>query len=163
AAAEGGARVLGIDNHFVIPVTEWAPNHDSLLADAVATTVGTMPVICAYVPELNSTQKKLPVPVNMIAAAFNQYGFADLTVDPDDFIRNQELIEEPSPDGQFNRGLAFRIAEKFRGVDSKFESGRLVWGGKTIPVSRSRTIRINYAGPPATFPFISLSDFIEAA
>ena len=44
-------------------------------------------------------------------------------------------------------------------MEGKIENGQLTWAGRTIP----RTIAINYAGPPGTFPFISLSDFIEAA
>ncbi len=118
AAAEGGAKVLGLDIHFVVDVKKWEPENDALLAQAVAETAATMPVICAYAPSMNSTQEKWPVPVNMIAAAFNRFGFANLTSDPDDFIRNQELIGAPAPDGQFYRGLALRVAETFRGVDT---------------------------------------------
>ena len=98
--------------------------------------------------------------LNMIAGAYNLNAYPNLTSDPDDFIRNQELVEEPDAKGEFTRGFAFRVAEKFRGVDGKFEGGRLMWGGRAIP---SRTIAINYAGPPGTFPIISLSDFIDAA
>jgi adenylate cyclase len=109
---------------------------------------------------MTSTQEKWWVPVNILSAAYGRNALANLTSDPDDFIRNQELIEEPGPDGQYFRGFAFRVAEVFRGVDSKIENGRLMLDGRAIP---SRTITINYAGPPRTFPFISLSDFIEAA
>jgi adenylate cyclase len=163
AAADGGARALGLDWAFPIDVKKWESDNDAVLAQAVAETTGTMPVICAYVPSMNSKQKDWPVPVNMMAAAFNQNGFANLTADSDDFVRNQALIEEPDAAGQFNRGLAFRVAEKFRGVDAKIEGGKLVWEGRVIPASASRTITINYAGPPGTFPFVSLSDFIDAA
>ena len=163
AAAEGGAKVMGLDITFVISVKQWEPKNDELLAAAVSATTATMPVICAYVPSMMAKQQEWPVPVNMIAAAFNQIGFANLTSDPDDFIRNQVLIDEPAPDGAFHRGLAFRVAEKFRGVDAKIENGRLIWPDRPIPATPSWNITINYAGPPATFPFISLSDFIEAA
>lgn len=163
AAAGGGAKVFGLDWAFPIDVKKWEPDNDAALAQAVAETAGQMPVICAYVAAMNSKQMDWPVPVNMIAAAFNQNGFANLTVDPDDFVRNQVLIEEPGPNGEFNRGLAFRVAEKFRGVDAKIENGRLMWDGTAVPANASHTIAINYAGPPGTFPFISLSDFIAAA
>jgi adenylate cyclase len=163
AAAEGGAKVLGFDWAFPVDVKKWEPNHDQMLVEAVISTAGTMPVICAYVPSMNAKQHDWPVPLNLFAAAFNQNAFSNLTVDQDDFVRNQELIEEPSPDGQFSRGLAFRVAEKYRGVDAKFENGRLMWAGHAIPTTPSRTITINYAGPPNTFPFISLYDFVQAA
>jgi adenylate cyclase len=163
AAAEGGAKVLGLDHHFVVGVGKWEPENDAILMQAVSETAGTMPVICGFVPSMTSTQKKWPVPLNMLAAALNQFGYVNLTVDADDFVRNQEIIEEPTPDGQFSRGLALRVAEKFRGVDAKIENGRLMFAGRAVPITSVRTITINYAGPPGTFPFIPFSDFIEAS
>jgi len=112
---------------------------------------------------MNAKDKVWPVPLNIAAGAFNMNAFANLTVDPDDFIRNQVLIEEPDAQGEFSRNLAFRVAEKFRGVDAKVENGRLMWGGRAIPTTPPWNIIINYSGPPQTFQFISLSDFIEAA
>ena len=164
AAAAGGAKVVGLDHHFVVDVKKWEPDNDAILMQAVGDAAAAgMPVICGFAPVLNSTQEQWPVPVNMLAAALGQIGFANLTSDMDDFIRNQELIEKPGPDGQFNRSLAFRVAEKFRGEDAKFENGRLTLAGHVIPISPERTITINYAGPPRTLPFISLSDFLDAA
>ncbi len=164
AAVAGGAKVVGLDHHFVVDVKKWEPENDAILMQAVGDAAAAgMPVICGFAPVLSSTQEQWPVPVNMLAAALGQIGFANLTSDPDDFIRNQELIEQPTADGQFNRSLAFRVAEKFRGEDAKFENGRLTLAGRVIPISRDRTIAINYAGPPHTLPFTSLSDFLELA
>jgi adenylate cyclase len=164
AAAAGGAKVLGLDHNFVVDVKKWEPDNDGIIMQAVSeASAAGMPVICGFVPALTSTQEKWPVPVNMLAAAMGQIGFANLTVDQDDFVRNQELVDKPGPDGQFNRGFAFRVAEKYRGVDATLENGRLSLAGNTIPMTPDRTIAINYAGPPHTFPYISLSDFLEAA
>src|SRR5262245_35762119 len=88
AAAEGGAKVFGLDHHFVVPVRKWEPDLDGILMQAVSETSATMPVICAYVEMLNSTQEQWPVPVDMLASALNQIGFANLTADPDDFVRD---------------------------------------------------------------------------
>ncbi|MEX2262569.1 MAG: adenylate/guanylate cyclase domain-containing protein [Bryobacteraceae bacterium] len=166
AAAGAGAKVLGLDVAFGIPVTKWEPNHDQLMAEAVSITAATMPVVCGYVPSMMAKQKEWPVPVNMIAAALGQSAFANLTVDPDDFVRNQELIEAPQPGSNepLARALAMRVAEKFLGEDAAFDDqGRLMLAGKPIPVSTMRTVAVNFAGPPGTFPRYSLSDFIEAA
>jgi adenylate cyclase len=163
AAAEGGAKVLGFDWVFAVDVKTWEPDHDRLLSEAVISTMATMPVVCAYVSAMNSKQVEWPVQINMLAAAYNNNAFANLTTDSDDFVRNQVLIEEPDANGEFSRNLAFRVAEKFRGMDSKVENGRLVWNGRAIPTTPSRTITINYAGPTETFPFVSLVDFIRAA
>jgi adenylate cyclase len=163
AAAEGGAKVMGLDWQFTVDVRQYEPNYDQMLAAAYIETTQKMPVICAYITDMNAKDRVWPVPLNMAAGAFNQNAFANLTADADDFIRNQELFEDPDDKGEFNRALAFRVAEKFRGVDAKIENGRLMWAGRAIPTTPFRTITINYSGPPRTFPFISLSDFIEAA
>src|ERR1700730_17082744 len=135
AAAEGGAKVLGLDHHFVVGVGKWEPENDAILMQAVSETAGTMPVICGFVPSMTSTQKKWPVPLNMLAAALNQFGYVNLAVDADDFVRNQEIIEEPTPDGQFSRSLALRVAEKFRGVDAKMDNRRLMFAGRAVPIT----------------------------
>jgi adenylate cyclase len=163
AAAEGGAKVLGLDWQFTVDVRQYEPNYDQMLAAAYLETIPQMPVVCAYIADMNAKDHVWPVPLNMAAGAFNQNAFANLTADADDFIRNQVLIENPDAQGEFNRGLALRVAEKFRGVDAKVENGRLMWAGRAIPTTPSWNITINYSGPPHTFPFISLSAFIEAA
>jgi adenylate cyclase len=56
-----------------------------------------------------------------------------------------------------------RVAEKFVGSDAEWRGGKLVFEGRTIPVAADRSILINYAGPPFTFPSVSLADFENAA
>src|SRR5262249_7873618 len=149
AAAAGGAKALGLDHHFVVDVKKWEPDNDAMLMTAVSeASAAGMPVICGYVPSLTSTQQEWPVPVNTLAAEVGPIGFANLTVDPDDFVRNQAVIDQPALDGSFNRGFAFRVAEKFLGTDAKVENGRLTLAGQVIPSTPSWTIAINYAGPP---------------
>jgi len=159
AAADGGAKVFMMDIVFGVDVSKYEKNHDQMLAQAVIETAGTMPVVCANIASMNGRAQDWPVAVNMTAAALGLNAFPNLTADDDDFIRSQELIEEPDAKGEFTRGFAFRVAEKFRGVEGKIEKGQLTWAGRAVP----RTIKINYAGPPGTFPSVSLSDFIEAA
>ena len=166
AAAEGGAKVMALDVTFPVPVDKWAPDNDRMLSEAVLNTADRMPVICSFVPAMMAKQRDWPVPLNLTSAMLGQAALANLTTDPDDFMRSQELLEQPGTGeaaGAPNRGLALRLGEKFRGVDATFENGKLQWAGSTIPISPSRTIFINFAGPPGTFPSISLSDFIEAA
>ncbi len=93
ASAAAGAKVLVLDVAFVIPVSQWAPDNDQVLAAAVASTAAVMPIICAYVPAMTAKQKDWPVPVNMLAHALGLSGWANLTDDPDDFMREQELID----------------------------------------------------------------------
>ena len=162
AAGEAGAKVIGLDHAFGVPVDKWEPDFDRRLSEAVATS--TAPLVCGYVPALNTNQEKLPVPVNMLASAMGLAAFSNLTADPDDFVRSQELIEAAGPAGSAApaRSFALRVAEKYRGADAAFENGRLSLAGHPIPISPDRAMYINYAGPPDTYPRVSLADVISA-
>jgi adenylate cyclase len=165
AAADGGAKVLGIDIAFAVPVAKWEPDHDRLLAEAVAETAARMPVVCGFIPAVMNRQQEWPVPVNMIASALGMSASVHLTADSDDFIRNQELIEALDPNSATPpvQSLALRVAEKYLGTDAEFDGTRLILQGRPIPISPGRTITINYYGSPGTFPRVSLWDFIQAA
>lgn len=157
AAGAAGAKLIVLDLAFGIPVAKWEPDDDRILAEAVSAS--PIPVICAYAPTINIDQHQEPVPINMLAAALGLAGYANITSDPDDFIRRQELIEESGN----ARSLALRAAEKLEGADAEFRNGRLTLAGKTVPIAPDRSILINYAGPPDTFPRVSLADVVAAA
>jgi adenylate cyclase len=160
AAGEAGAKVIGLDLAFGVPVDKWEPDFDRLMSEAVSAS--PVPVICGYVSALNTNQKAEPVPINMLAAALGLSGFANLTSDDDDFVRRQELIEDLIEDSRDvpARSLALRVTEKYLGRDAAIHDGHLTLAGQSIP---SRTIYINYAGGPDTFPRVSLADVVAAA
>ncbi|MEZ5398466.1 MAG: adenylate/guanylate cyclase domain-containing protein [Bryobacteraceae bacterium] len=160
AAAAAGAKLIGLDVAFAAPVEKWEPGLDGMLVEAV-TTAG-IPVVCGYVPALAAKQQEWPVPINMTAAALGLSGYANLTVDRDDFVRNQELIAAPGGDEPPARSFALRLAEKYIGRDARFENGALVLAGQRIPAPDGRTMRINYAGPPETFPRVSIAEVAAA-
>ena len=164
AASDGGARAMGLDLAFGVNVDKWEKDYDQMLAGAL--TAASMPVICAYVPELITNQATDPIPINLAAAGLGLVGFPNLTSDVDDFIRDQEIVEAPTANGdpgaQPAHSLALRVAEKYFGADLESSNGRLKLAGQEIPVVRKNTIAINYAGPAGTFPRISLAD-VEAA
>ena len=155
AAGEAGAKVIGLDLAFGVPVEKWEPDFDRLMSEAVSTS--PVPVICGYVSALNTNQQKQPVPVNMLAAALGLSGFANLTSDDDDFVRRQELMEDSENPA---RSLALRVTEKYLGSDTGLSNGKIVLAGRRIP---DRTIYINYAGGPDTFPRVSLADVVAAS
>jgi adenylate cyclase len=108
---------------------------------------------------------RFAVPLNMMASAFGLTAFPNLTVDGDDFVRRQELIEAPKPGVRaesLTRGMALRAAEKFLGKDVEVRDGRLYLAGRQIPTDEGRNVTINYAGPADTFPRVSLYDVIQA-
>jgi adenylate cyclase len=126
-----------------------------------------MPVVCAFVPPSPEQQQdpRFAVPLNMMASAFGLTAFPNLTVDGDDFVRRQELIEAPKPGvpaESLTRGMALRAAERFLGKDVEVRDGRLYLAGRQIPTDEGRNVTINYAGPADTFPRVSLYDVIQA-
>ncbi len=164
AAGEAGAKVIGLDLAFGVPVDKWEPDYDRLLGEAVSTS--PVPVVCSYVSELNTNRSSQSIPVNMMAAALGLGAYANLTSDADDFVRRQELFEAPSVnsgDTPPARSLALRVVEKFTGADAQIQNGKVTLAGRFIPISSDRTIAINYAGPPGTFTRYSLADFEAAA
>jgi len=163
AAGEAGARVIGLDVAFGIPVEEYKPGYDGDLAQAVITS--PVPVVCGYATEINSNPEAKGIPINMYASAKELAAFVNTTVDPDDFVRNQELFEAASfnaADAPRAHSLALRVAEKYLGEEMEIKNGRAILQGQPIPEVEPRKIAINYAGGPNTFPSVSLADF-EAA
>jgi adenylate cyclase len=146
AAGEAGARVIGLDVAFGVPVDNWEPDLDRQMSEAVSAS--PVPVVCGYVPSLNDNQTRYPVPVNMLAAALGLAGYSNLTADSDDFVRRQELAETNAAGQPAARSFALQVAEKF--------------AGREIEIPKSRSILIDYAGPPDTLPRVSLADVIAA-
>ena len=164
AAGQAGAKVIGLDLAFGVPVEKYEPDFDRMLGEAVSTS--PVPVVCAYATELNTNPEVQRIPINMLSAALGLSGFANLTSDSDDFVRRQELIEAPSNqpgDLPPAHSLALRVAEKYAGSDAEWKNGQLLFQGHAVPLAADRSIAINYAGPPATFPGVSLADFENAA
>lgn len=163
AAGEAGAKVIGLDLAFGIPIDKYEDHYDELLAGAVSTS--PCPVVVSFVERLQSNQAASQVQVNMVAAALGLAAFPNITADPDGFYRRQELIETPSAkpdDPPPQRSLAMRVVEKYLGIDAQFRNGQITLAGHTIP-TENRALAINYAGGPGTFPRVSMADFEAAA
>lgn len=165
-AADGGAKVLVLDVAFGIPVARYEPNNDGMLAEAYTYAAPKMPVVSAFVPsKADQSDPNFMVPLNMMAAAFGTAAMANLTVDSDDFVRRQELIEAPKPGvpvEMLTRSMPLRAAEKFIGKDVELRNGKIYLDNKLIPTDDQRTLTLNFAGPADTFPRVSLYDFVKA-
>jgi len=163
AAGEAGAKVIGLDLAFGIPIDKYVPEADERLAGAVSSA--PVPVVVGYVERLQSNRAAPTIPINMIAAALGLAAFANVTMDQDYSVRRQVLMEEPSlkpDDPPPARCLAMRIVEKYLGVDAEIRNGVILLQGRPVPTV-NREIVINYAGGPGTFPRVSLADFEAAA
>jgi adenylate cyclase len=164
AAARSGAKVFGLDVFFAIPVGQWEKDHDRMLAQAVVETSTVMPVVCGFVSGGSNRQHDWTVPLYLFASASGLIASAHLSVDPDDFIRRQQLLEDGAgPVEGRVRSLGLRLAEKFVGQDVHVAGDGLYLGEERIPGYSSGAMVINYAGPAATIPHVSLADFLDAA
>ena len=165
AVADGGAKVMALDIAFTIPVEKWQPDHDRILAEALAETSPRLPIVCGYVPAAMTKQQEWPIPFNIIASAQGLSAFVNLTADDDSFVRRQELIEAPATDQKapLARALSLRAVERYLGKDAEFDGKKLVLNEKEIPILPDRSLAINFAGPANTFPSVSLWDFLQAA
>src|SRR5215471_373718 len=52
AAAEAGAKVIGLDHAFGVSIDKYEPDYDRALGEAVSTS--PVPVVCGYLAALNS-------------------------------------------------------------------------------------------------------------
>lgn len=143
AAAAGGARVLGLDVAFAIPVTQWAPSLDQRLTEAVVNASRVMPVVCVTNPAARATERDWPVPVNVAAAALSQLADPSLRADEDDFVRSVDLRSPESIPG-----FALLVAEK---------------SGLSVHMPAGSPMRIRYAGPAGAFERVPLYRFLDAA
>ncbi len=162
-AALGGAKVFVLDEAFAIPVDKYVKDLDEELAGAFIEVNSTMPVVAAFVPEAMGAQHdaRFTVPINIAAATMGASAMANLTADEDDFLRSEELIDKPEPGQPLTHSMALLAVEKFLGKEAEVKGRDLYLGGKLIPTD-DRTMKINFAGPPGTFPRVSLADFYAA-
>ncbi len=166
AAADGGARVIGLDWYFSYPVTRWDPEADRRLFQYYqeVTTRG-VPVILAYERIEKERATEALVPIYYQAGADGNMGYVQLTTDEDNFIRRQELVSrEGYP------SLAGRVAAAFLGAQAPQVTasglrivGPAARGNREIPAVGERTMAINFYGPRRTFPIVSMAAVLGAA
>jgi class 3 adenylate cyclase/CHASE2 domain-containing sensor protein len=158
AAAQGGARSIGLDVSFALSVEPWAPDFDRDLAAAFAEVSASVPVVLAY-DSLQSMPDHLPL--YMLAAAQSATGFANFTFDRDGFVRRQELITREGAESFAARLAAVSLSAAWSGRDSSKDGLQL--GSRDIPLDASGFLPIHFWGPARTFPMVSMADVLGAA
>jgi len=162
AVANAGARALGLDVVFPIPVESWTPGADRELAAAVLRAQTVMPVVCGYASYAVGRQKDWAVPLNLLSASLNRAAYVNLRTDEDDFVRSIQVYEV-SPDNQsVAKSLALRVAEAVAGAEARLENERLILGPRRVALAADRTLRIRFPGPAGTIRRVSLADVIAA-
>jgi adenylate cyclase len=161
ALARGDAKAAAFDVFLAIPVEQWAPDYDRQIAEAFSETSLGTPMVMAY-----DTRTDLPaLPLYLLANTQQLVGYANVTLDPDGFIRRQQLI---SGDGAV-QSLAARLAAVSSGKEwnsAEFVAGKsqeLKLGNGVIPLDEEKAVEIAYYGPAGTFERISMIDALRAA
>jgi adenylate cyclase len=159
AAAAGGARAIGLDVSFAMSVEKWEPDADRELAAAFSEVSASVPIVLAY-DSLQPRQEGLPL--YLLATAQGAMGFANLTLDRDNFVRRQELqSRDPGAWGSFVSRLAAVTLHVERGIpDTQHHIVR--FGSSAVPLDPSGFLLIHYWGPDGTFPAVSMADVLAA-
>lgn len=168
AAARGGARAIGLDVSFAISVDQWEPDFDRQLAAAFAEVSATTPVVLVFDTVQPEAQLQ---PLYMLASSMGMTSYANLTFDPDGFVRRQELL---SHDDSNYESFAARLAavslnaswSQPKATDEETRAGwqpeTLMLGDRTVPLDSSGFMLIHFWGPAGTFPSVSMADVLRA-
>lgn len=167
--ADAGARVIGLDFIFGIPLNKEIEgiDHDKIMALALKYANN---VILAkafkYDKERGVYIVTEPIPRLRFAADPKFAGFVNLVTDSDNCVRRQTLLIKDI-NGQGHASFGLVILSKFL---DKFDKGKIVArersvvvGDKIIPTNKYTEMLINFAGPSGTFPHISFYEVWEKA
>ncbi len=146
---EGGAAAIGLD--FIFSDIERLDAESSRELNAAVAQAGASgtPVILAY-RVLDDGVEQPPLSLRMAAAVSGQlFAFANLTTDPDDFVRRQQL-KGAGLEGEAVQGWALAVAQAYARKS-----------GQPMPEPPSDNILINYL-PRGSFPTVSFAEVLEA-
>lgn len=84
-------------------------------------------------------------------------GFVNLTEDRDQFFRRQQLF---GPEGDLHFALALHAVAS--GQDARWDRG--LWlNSQWVPLDAEQRLRINFIGPPGSFPVLPFQDVLATA
>jgi class 3 adenylate cyclase/CHASE2 domain-containing sensor protein len=91
-------------------------------------------------------------------------GFVNLTEDADTYVRRQQLLIPGGAQGHMNFALAlFAQAQHVKKVEWDNTQETLRLDGELVPLDEDQKLRINFVGPPKTFPSLPLGQVLAAA
>lgn len=90
-------------------------------------------------------------------------GFVNLTEDGDQFVRRQQLLVQDEASIAPSFALALHAVARGEAIRWDDERGELWVGQKRVLLDAHQKMRINYVGPPGTFPVIPFHRLLEEA
>lgn len=158
AAAE--ARVVAFDILFL----DADPAHDIDLAGAAekaGPVVWASTFVSADQQRFQLSQHRAPTPALQTPSI--TFGYVGFPFDPDGYVRRTVPFRRFG--SQVLKSFAVAVAERYRGEPLVQPSSIGVQprnaGGTLVPVERDGSLRINFSGPPATYPIIPYIHVLE--
>lgn len=159
---EAGARVITLDILFAEPSAD-----DGLLAQAMA-RAGNVVLAAVGWPgapqrvEGEPTYQGFLQPALALGGAAAVLGQVNIIPDGDGVVRRLPLTVRDQAGSRYpSLALAALGLHFSRPVPQEFPPGQVTFLDRDIPVDASRQMRINFAGPPGTFPQLSYQDVIQ--
>jgi CHASE2 domain-containing sensor protein len=92
-------------------------------------------------------------------------GFVNCTEDDDQFVRRQQLLIADRDQNTAVPHFALALLARARNTNFSWDDARqeLRFGDESIPLDSEQKLRINFAGPPGTFPAMPFRDVLRAA
>lgn len=158
--AAAGASVVAFDILFL----DSDPVHDPGLATA-AEDAGNVVWASTFV---SADQQRFQIsqhlaPTHTLQAPSAKFGYVGLPFDPDGYVRRTVPFRRFG--SQVLKSFAAVIAERYRNepVSPPSTEGNTGGGGYVgwVPSERDGSVRINFSGPPATFPIIPYVRVLE--
>lgn len=158
--ASAGARVVAFDILFLDP----DPVHDPDLAKAAevaGNVVWASTFVSADQQRFQVSQHLAPTQTLQVPSA--KFGYVGLPFDPDGYVRRTVPFRRFG--SQVFKSFAVVIAERYRNEPLSPQSTEgNQWGNGhvgLVPTEWDGSARINFSGPPATFPIIPLVRVLE--
>jgi len=91
----------------------------------------------------------------------NDLGFVNVAEDADGHVRRQQLYVRDGEDAYMSFSLA--LASRATSGEVQWLGNSLSIGAHRVPLDDDQMMRINFVGPPGTFPVIPFRDVLRAA
>jgi adenylate cyclase len=153
---ESGASVIGLDVFLFEPGSD--AGGDTALAAALAKTPASASVMQIF-RDSSEGMVTLKQPLEEYRSALDGIGLSGVRLDDDAIVRGLQPYDTYGDVNYYN--WAFETAALYLGVDPPtINSGRLVFNGKTVPISQGRFL-VNYSGPAGNYPTYSAANVVD--